>query len=106
MQKVPFGGRIVMLGYGSVGQCVLPTIPRHFDMPLDRVLVLELDDHAERFAPYAAMGMRYLNHRLTPENLEQVLASHLAAGDLLINLTAGVDAIQMMDWCQHNQVLY
>jgi homospermidine synthase len=44
--------------------------------------------------------------RLSPENLEQVLARYLGPGDLTINLTAGVDAIQIMDWCQHNQVMY
>lgn len=104
--KTPFGGRIVMLGYGSVGQCVLPVIPNHFDMPLDRVTVLELDDHTERFKPFAAMGMRYVRQTLTPENYRAVLAAHLSAGDLAINLTAGVDAIALMDWCQSASVLY
>ena len=36
-----FRGRLVMLGFGSIGQGVLPLILRHIDMPagtdLDRV---------------------------------------------------------------------
>jgi homospermidine synthase len=104
--KVPFGGRIVMLGYGSVGQCVLPVISRHFDMPLERVTVLEADDHAERFQPFAAQGMNYVRLTLTPDNLFSTLADYLRPGDLAINLTAGVDAIQILDWCHDHDVLY
>lgn len=106
VKRVPFSGRIVMLGFGSVGQCVLPVIERHFDMPLDRVTVLEADDHTERFAPFAAKGMHYQRVTFTPDNLESELARYLGAGDLAINLTAGVDAIQIMDWCQRTGVLY
>ncbi len=105
-KKVPFNGRIVMLGYGSVGQCVLPVIERHFDMPLNRVTVIEAGKGAAKFAPFAAKGMTYKNIKLTPDTLFAVLAEHLAAGDLAINLTAGVDAIALMGWCQENGVLY
>jgi homospermidine synthase len=106
VEKVAFPNKIVMLGWGSVGQCVLPAIPRHFEMPLDRITVLESDHHEEKFAPFAAMGMHYVIHRLTPDNLNETLARHCAAGDLLINVTAGVDAISIIDWCQLHGVLY
>ena len=33
MKHVAFGGRLVMLGFGSIGQGVLPLILRHIDMP-------------------------------------------------------------------------
>jgi homospermidine synthase len=36
MKHVAFGGRLVMLGFGSIGQGVLPLILRHIDMPRDR----------------------------------------------------------------------
>ena len=41
MKHVAFDGRLVMLGFGSIGQGVLPLILRHIDMParpdLDRL---------------------------------------------------------------------
>ena len=40
----PFNGRILMLGCGSVGQCTLPLLLRHIDMPADRVTVMDFDD--------------------------------------------------------------
>ena len=33
MKHVAFGGRLVMVGCGSIGQGVLPLILRHIDMP-------------------------------------------------------------------------
>ncbi len=106
IEKVVFAHRVVMLGWGSVGQCVLPAVPRHFEMPLSNITVVEADDHTAKFAPFAAMGMRYERVQLTPENLSEVLGRYLAAGDLVINLTAGVDAIEIMDWCQAHGVAY
>lgn len=106
VEKIAFTGRILMLGFGSVGQCTLPVIPRHFDIPSSRISVIDADDHVRQFAPFEAMGMHYLQVRLTPDNLEGVLAQHAGPGDLIINLTAGVDAISIMNWCQHRGVLY
>jgi len=106
VEKTAFAGRILMLGFGCVGQCTLPVIPRHFDVPPSRISVIDADDHAAQFAPFEAMGMHYLPVRLTPRNLEGVLSQHAGPGDLLINLTAGVDAISIMSWCQRRGVLY
>jgi homospermidine synthase len=106
IEREAFGGRILMLGWGSVGQCVLPAIPRHFEMPFERISVVEAADHEAKFAPHAALGMRYHRITLTPANLESVLADHAGPGDLVLNLTAGVDAISIMDWCQRHGALY
>jgi homospermidine synthase len=106
IEKVAFDGRVLMLGFGSVGQCVLPVIPRHLEMAPSRITVVEDAEHDRQFEPFARLGMRHERTRLTPDNLDSVLAAHAGPGDLLINLTAGVDAISVMDWCQRHGVLY
>ncbi len=58
-KKTKFNGRILMIGYGSVGHCTMPLIARHLDMPLSRVAVVEADDHSEEIAPYVAEGATY-----------------------------------------------
>jgi len=105
-EQAAFDGRIIMLGYGSVGQCVLPALPRHFQMPTSRITVIEDADHSKTVQPFLEAGVRYERIRLTPDNLEQVLADHAGPGDLVLNLTAGVDAISIMDWCQRHGALY
>ena len=46
-KKTKFNGRILMIGYGSVGHCTLPLIARHLDMPLSRVAIVEAVSRAE-----------------------------------------------------------
>ena len=106
IEKVTFAGRVLMLGYGSVGQCVLPVILRHFAMDPARITVIEDADHEAQFAPFRALGMRHERTRLTPDNLASVLDAHAGPGDLVLNLTAGVEAIAIMDWCQRAGALY
>ena len=105
-KKKPFGGRILMLGYGSVGQCTLPLIARHLDMPLDRVAVIEADDHAAGIAEFQAAGVKYAVEPIYPHNLDSSLSRHLGAGDVLINLSVNVSSIELMNWCQAHGALY
>jgi homospermidine synthase len=105
-KKKPFGGRILMLGYGSVGQCTLPLIARHLDMPLDRVAVIEADDHAAGIAEFKAAGVKYAVDPIYPHNLDSSLSRHLGAGDVLINLSVNVSSIELMNWCQAHGALY
>jgi len=40
MKHASFAGRLVILGFGSIGQGVLPLILRHVDMPSDRIVIV------------------------------------------------------------------
>jgi hypothetical protein len=87
-----FKGRILMIGYGSVGHCTMPMIDRHLDMPLSRVTVLEPDDHSEEIAPYVARGVTYVNKEITRKNYKDVLAKYVGRGDMVLNLSVNVSS--------------
>ena len=63
--KFPYKGRILMIGYGSVGRCTMPLIERHFDMPMSRITVVdavaERPDHLH--AAFELSGGRELRFR-------------------------------------------
>ena len=40
MKHVAFDGRLLILGFGSIGQGVLPLILRHVDMPAERIMIV------------------------------------------------------------------
>ena len=48
MKHVAFAGRLVMLGFGSIGQGVLPLILRHIDMPRERITIVTADARGQR----------------------------------------------------------
>ncbi len=106
MTKFPFAGRILMIGYGSVGRCTLPLIERHIDMPLSRVTILDGHDHRADAQRFIDKGMNYHVAPLYRHNLEKMLSRHAGSGDLILNLSVEVDSLAVIGWCQKNGVLY
>ncbi|MEV4415039.1 saccharopine dehydrogenase NADP-binding domain-containing protein [Catellatospora sp. NPDC049609] len=104
--QLAFGGRILLLGSGSVSQCLQPLLLRHLDMDFTRLTIMDFEDLAHTAAEAVAAGATYLRERITPENIETELAKHLGDGDLLINLAWNIDTGVIIDWCQRHGVLY
>ncbi len=104
--KTSFPGRLVMLGFGAIGQCSLPMLLDLFDLPADRYLVAAKDEVPQRFAPFARRGVPFLRRTITRENLARVMAEVARPGDLVLNLTVAVDSIAIADWCHRNGVGY
>ena len=39
MKHATFSGKLLIIGFGSIGQGVLPLILRHLDMPAERITI-------------------------------------------------------------------
>jgi homospermidine synthase len=99
-------GRVVMLGCGSVAQCLLPLLLDHFHFDPASVTVLESRDSADRIADSIARGVHYQQFEITPENLVATLEAHLGDGDLLIDLAWNIGLDDLLDWCRDHNVRY
>ncbi|HEU4826948.1 MAG TPA: saccharopine dehydrogenase NADP-binding domain-containing protein, partial [Dongiaceae bacterium] len=105
-QKFPFGGSILMIGYGSVGRCAMPLIEKHFDLPLSRVTVVDGHDHRADAKRFIDKGVKYHVQPIVPGNLDSVLGKYCKRGDLILNLSVEVDSLSVIKWCQQHGVLY
>jgi homospermidine synthase len=103
---VPFSGRILFLGCGSVAQCSLPLVRRELDIAADRITILDFVDNRHRVAAHLADGVHYVQGRITPDNLDDLLSSHLAAGDICLDLAWNIDFETIMGWCRDHGVHY
>ena len=76
---VQFPGKIVFVGFGSIGQGVLPLILRHVGTRAARITIITADDkgHAEA----AKYGATFVQAALTAGNYRQILEPLLGAGD-------------------------
>jgi homospermidine synthase len=101
-----FPGRVLVLGCGSVSQCLQPLLLRHFNMDFSRLTVLDFEDNAKFVPDTIAAGAHYVREKITPENLDSVLSGQLGDGDLLINLSWNIDTGDIIEWCQNHGVLY
>lgn len=106
-KKISFDGKILMLGYGSVGQCALPILIRHINVDLKNITVLEADDKQELFEQTCGhLDINYVVERVTKANYKEVLSKYLGPGDYLIDLSVDIDGIETADWCAKNDVMY
>ena len=104
MKHVAFGGRLVVLGFGSIGQGVLPLILRHIDLPVDRISIVSGDERGRDIA--TAYGVSFTVQPLTRKNFRDVLTPLIQDGDFLLNLSVDVSSAALIGFCQQRGTLY
>ena len=104
MKHVAFSGRLVMLGFGSIGQGVLPLILRHIDMPKERITIVTAEPRGHEVAE--EYGIRFIEQAATRDNFASLLTPLLGKGDFLLNLSVDVSSVELMKLCQKLDVLY
>lgn len=99
-----FAGRLVFVGFGSIGQGVLPLILRHFHMDPARIAIITADERGHDVAE--EYGIKFLNHPLTCENFRDVLTPMLREGDFLLNVSVDVSSLALVELCWEIGALY
>jgi homospermidine synthase len=100
-----FTNKMLVLGAGSVSQCVLPLLTEHL-LEARQITIIDFQDNRERIASTLAKGAKFTQLQITEENLDQVLSEHLSAGDFLLDLAWNIDANVIIQWCHDHGVLY
>jgi homospermidine synthase len=103
-KHVAYSGRLVVLGFGSIGQGVLPLILRHIDMPRENVVVVTAEERGREVA--AGLGIRFVVEPITRENYRSVLGGLLAKGDFLLNLSVDVSSVALIELAHELGALY
>lgn len=100
-----YPGRLILIGFGSIGQGVLPLILRHIGgLTPDRITIVTADDSGR--AEAAEYGIRFVNHPLTRENYRHVLEPLVGRGDFVLNLSVDVSSIALIKLCHEAGALY
>ncbi|MGA8890722.1 MAG: saccharopine dehydrogenase C-terminal domain-containing protein [Anaeromyxobacteraceae bacterium] len=103
---VEFGKRIVFVGYGAVAQCTLPILMKHMKVSPKNVTVLDFEDRRKVLAPWTKRGVKFVQKKVTRENMASLLDKHVGEGDVLIDLAWNIDACEILQWCHDHGVLY
>jgi homospermidine synthase len=101
---VRFAGKIVMVGFGSIGQGVLPLVLRHIGTSADRITIVSADDAGRAVAE--SYGVKLVKVALTRENCRETLTPLLAAGDFLLNLSVDVSSVALVRLARERGALY
>ncbi len=103
---IEFKNKILFVGYGAVAECTLPILFKHIKVPAKNVTVMDFENRAAKLKPWTAKGVRFVRDRVTEENMGKLLAKHVGAGDLLIDLAWNIDALEILQWCRDHGVMY
>jgi homospermidine synthase len=101
---VDFPGRILIVGFGSIGQGVLPLILRHIGTRPDRITVVTADDAGS--AEAQELGVRFIREPLVRENFRRVLEPLLGRGDFLLNVSVDVSSLALIKFCWEKGAMY
>jgi homospermidine synthase len=99
-----FTGRMVIVGFGSIGQGVLPLFFRHINMKPEQVTIVTAEERGHGEAD--EYGVRFINNPLTRENYRDVLSGMLAKGDFLVNLSVDVSSVALAEFCREVGAFY
>lgn len=99
-----FCGRLVVVGFGSVGQAVLPILFRHFRLEPAQVSVLTADEDGLPVA--RALGVPLRVEPLHEGNFEAVLRPMLGEGDFLLNVSVHVSSLALIRLCWQVGAMY
>ncbi len=100
-----FENRVLVLGAGSVSQCVLPLLIEHL-VDAKQITIIDMRDNRERVKGAITAGATYVQDQLTRENMDQFLSKYLTAGDFLLDLAWNIDANEIIEWAHDHGVIY
>jgi len=93
-----------MVGFGSVGQAVLPLLLRHLALRPSQIAIIAANDDGASIAQ--EFGVDFEQQVLTEANYVAVLTARLGAGDFLLNLTVDVSSLALIELCWQCGALY
>jgi len=101
---IDFPGRLVFVGFGSIGQGVLPLVLRHIGVVPERITIVTADGAGA--AEAARYGIKVVQEPLTRENYRRVLAPLLGRGDFMLNVSVDVSSIALIKYCWEKGAMY
>ncbi|WP_292936964.1 saccharopine dehydrogenase C-terminal domain-containing protein [Noviherbaspirillum sp.] len=104
LKHAQFRGRLVMVGFGSIGQAMLPLLLRHLDIDPEQIRIISADIDGLHIAREFRVAHKVLP--LKRENYRAVLEPMLQEGDFLLNLSVDVSSHALIVLCRQRGALY
>ncbi len=106
MQRTPFHGRILILGFGGVARCTLPLMLRHIEIPPERITVLDFAELGDVVNDPRFAGVRFVRSKILRTNYEAEILRHIGPGDILIDLAWNIACTDLLSLCRAHDIRY
>ena len=96
--------RLLMVGFGSIGQAVLPLIFKQFALSSEQVTIITATDEGQDVAK--KYGISPIILPLTQQNYRHMILEYLQEGDVLLNLSVDISSKALIELSQEVGALY
>lgn len=103
---IKFDGKLLILGCGSVAQCVLAILFDLINIDPSHIDVIDTSNQLHRIKKAIDRGVHYHSKKITRENYHLVLSQFLSKGDFLLDLAVEIDTLDLLKWCHDHEVLF
>ena len=101
-----FDKKILIIGYGSVGQAILPLIIKHISNDPSKITVIEKDDNGKVFRKRnTGNGVKYIKKEILPNNLTTILKKYTEPGSFIVDVSLNISAKNIIEWCLQKDML-
>lgn len=97
-------GRLLVLGFGSIGRAALPVLLRHIEVDRSFVTVISAEEDTAGVA--AELGVNFLVKPIDVDDYVEVLDKYLQPKDFLLNLSVNVSSMALINYCWERNILY
>jgi homospermidine synthase len=104
VKKVPFRNRIVMIGFGSIGQAILPLLLEHLELDPSKITIITSENDGKEVAKHYNLNFKVAS--ITKENYKKILGPELGTDDLLLNMSVDVYSIDIITLCDQKGAVY
>ena len=101
---IKFNKKIIILGFGSVGQGVLPLLLRHIDITPDQICIITADEYGRAIADHYHVSFMVMP--ITQHNYKEICRANLNRGDFLLNVSINVSSTALIEFCHQHGMLY
>ena len=103
---IAFKRKVLFVGYGAVAKCALPILLKLIKIPCANITVMDFEDRRGVLQPWIERGVKFVQQRVTEQNMGSLLGKYLKKGDLLIDLAWNIDCCEILQWCHDRGILY
>lgn len=105
--KSLFVGRIVIFGYGMVGQSFYRLLKEEVQFKNEKLFVIDKDEFSRKaFVNEGGVAANYLAINVTKQNYQEIYGSILKPGDALLDFSESTGNIDSLSWCLVHNVHY
>ncbi|QMT59783.1 saccharopine dehydrogenase C-terminal domain-containing protein [Legionella sp. PC997] len=104
MKKTLFENKIIILGFGCIGQALLPLLIGKLYIPSSQITIITNEDSAILIAKKFSINV--IVHAINKTNYKNLIGSLLNFEDLVIDVSIGISSSALIQLCNQHDALY